>query len=118
MKRFLRKIYDFFAGLFTRDFGEKLYAGITRAVPYVRKAYEVCSLIAELTPNRSIKEVLNVANKFGVEAFAYGSSIEEGLRHIAFQVLRRTFPDAPDSAINLAIEMAVNALKAEKERNV
>lgn len=115
MKRVLRRIYEFLRGLFDREFAEKIYGGIERAVPYLRKAYEVCSVLAVLTSNRSIKGLIDAANEFGVDVVAAGN-VSEGLRMIAFQVLKRSFPDAPDSAINLAIEMAVNALKAEKEK--
>jgi hypothetical protein len=50
----------------------------------------------------------------GVPLLAYGTP-EEGMRQIAFQALKKAFPNAPDSAINLAIEMAVGALKGEKD---
>jgi hypothetical protein len=114
MKAFLSKLRQFFSDLFGGKFADKLLKGVERAVPYIRKAYEVCGVIAALTPNRTLKELLDAANHLGVPLLTYGTP-EEGMRMIAFQALKKAFPSAPDSAINLAIEMAVGALKGEKE---
>jgi len=114
MKTFLSKLRQLLSDLFGGRFADKLLKGVERAVPYIRKAYEVCSVIAALTPNRTPKELLNAADHLGVPLLAYGTP-EEGLRQIAFQALKKAFPNAPDSAVNLAIEMAVGALKGERE---
>jgi hypothetical protein len=114
MKTFLSRLRQFFSDLFGGKFADKLLRGVERAVPYIRKAYEVCSLIATLAPNRTLGELLDTADRLGVPLLAYGTP-EEGMRQIAFQALKKAFPNAPDSAINLAIEMAVGALKGEKK---
>jgi hypothetical protein len=114
MKAFLSKLRQFFSDLFGGKFADKLLKGVERAAPYIRKAYEVCGVIAALTPHRTLGELLDAADRLGVPLLAYGTP-EEGMRQIAFQALKKAFPNAPDSAINLAIEMAVGALKGEKE---
>ena len=113
MRSFLGKVYRLFKGVFGGGFADKLAAGVKRAVPYVRKAYEVCKLIAELAPNRTLEEILEASEKLGVPALLDAPS-GENMRYVAFKALKKAFPNAPDSAINLAIEIAVNALKGEK----
>lgn len=111
MKNWLGSLWAAIKRLFTRDMAEAIQRGVEQAAPYTPAALEIARAIAVATPNRIDDEIVAAAAQFGA-AITPGQEIGEQLRSIALTGLRYLFPLASASALNLALELAVGALKA------
>jgi hypothetical protein len=109
----VKKIGSFFAGLFSARTAAAIQRGIEASAPYVGQALSVATAIAALTPNRTDDEIMAVAKRYAVPV-AWGSAEDRGevLRAVGLAALRKTFPQAPASDLNRALEVAVGAIKA------
>lgn len=80
--------------------------------PILKPAVEVLTVIAQMTPNRTLAEITALAAHYGLP-FIYGEVVdrEAVLHDIAFKVLKRMLPNTPDRWLHRAIEDAFGALK-------
>jgi len=111
MKRFLQSIALFFARLFGADMWQRLLRGVEIAAPYLEFAYELVSIAAQATPNRTDDELLALARQLGVPAIWQSQDKGAAIRELVAAALRIKWPDLPDRIINRAIELAYGALR-------
>ncbi len=116
----LKAIGAFFAGLFTKKTADAVLAGVRKAAPYVSSALQLAAVVASVVggpAGATVGTVLAAASKLGVDALlkpdATDAELGTAMRDIVVAALRKKFPDATTAQLNLAVELAVNALKAK-----
>ena len=111
MKRVIEAIGRFFRWLFGGEAADAYTRAVERAAPYLEAAWEMVQVAAKYAPNRTFEEIVRLCSEYGVPALWRAEAPWDALRHFVLQVLRQRYPDAPKSALNLAIELAVGRLK-------
>jgi|GEM_PF-3539832 len=111
MKKFFQAITTIFARLFSRDFWEKLLAGVEQTAPYLEIVYDVVETAAKLTPNRTDDELVALAERLGVPALWQSQDRGQAIREIVSNAVKSKLPDLPDRVIYRAIELAYGALR-------
>jgi len=111
MKKFLQKIASIFASIFSKNFWDRLLAGIEAVTPYLEITYDVVKVAAAMTPNRTDDELVALAERFGVPAIWQSQDKGQAIREIVYAALKAKLPDLPDRTIYRAIELAYGAMR-------
>jgi hypothetical protein len=116
----LKAIGSFFKGLFSKQTADAILAGVRKASPYIATALQLAGVVASIVggpAGRTVAAVLAAAAQLGVESLlkpdATDAELGTAMRDIVVAALRKRFPNATTAQLNLAVELAVNALKAK-----
>lgn len=112
IKAFFARIVSFFTS-------DKLQHRLSQAYDILETVLPIVEQIAAITPTRADDEIVALAHQFLVpfpERPMTEAQKAEYLRNTAVIAVRRTLTKfVPDSVIGLAVELAVNVVKAGKE---
>lgn len=107
------RIVNFFKRLFSKETGEAIERALDKAAPYVAQAMPIVERIAAITPWQTDDEILRAYREYDLEyLFDPSKDRKVLLRDLAVAAIRGLSKDVPStSLLNLAVELAVNALK-------
>lgn len=109
--RWIQAIWRRFKALSGPDMADQVVAGISAAAPYLPELYAIVRRVAQLTPTRADNELLRVADELGVPAWLGAPTSGDALAAMVLAWARRKWPDAPQSRLRRAIEIAYGILK-------
>jgi hypothetical protein len=113
----LKWVVDKAKSIFTQQNAHRILESIRKAAPYADHALEIAQVGASFCgpTGRTVGAILSFAERVGVHPLiAAGASDRElalAMRDIAVEALKKKYPNAANSDLNRAVEIAVGALK-------